>query len=63
LAELEQFQRLTVGRELKVIEVKKEIERLQEAPPAKPSQQGIYTPETEDRPYRQSPWPWPGRRS
>src|SRR5450631_1012758 len=28
LAELEQFQRLTVGRELKMIELKKEIERL-----------------------------------
>ncbi len=34
LAELEQFQRLTVGRELKMIELKKEIERLQiYAPP------------------------------
>ena len=28
LAELEQFQRLTVGRELKMIELKKEIESL-----------------------------------
>jgi len=29
LAELEQFQRMTVGRELKMIELKKEIEHLQ----------------------------------
>jgi hypothetical protein len=29
LAELENFQRLTVGRELKMIELKKEIEQLQ----------------------------------
>ena len=28
LAELEQFQRLTVGRELKMIELKKDIEQL-----------------------------------
>ena len=28
LAELEEFQRLTVGRELKMIELKKEIEHL-----------------------------------
>jgi PAS domain S-box-containing protein len=30
LAELEQFQRLTIGRELKMIELKKEIEKLRE---------------------------------
>jgi PAS domain S-box-containing protein len=34
LAELEQFQRLTVGRELKMIELKKEIERLKSYAPA-----------------------------
>jgi len=34
LAELEQFQRLTVGRELKMIELKKEIERLRRYAPA-----------------------------
>jgi len=34
LAELEQFQRLTVGRELKMIELKKEIERLRSLIPS-----------------------------
>jgi PAS domain S-box-containing protein len=34
LVELEQFQRLTVGRELKMIELKKEIERLKRYAPA-----------------------------
>jgi PAS domain S-box-containing protein len=34
LAELEQFQRLTVGRELKMIELKKEIEYLKKLAPA-----------------------------
>jgi hypothetical protein len=34
LAELERFQRLTVGRELKMIELKKEIEYLREYGPA-----------------------------
>ena len=34
LAELEQFQRLTVGRELKMIELKKEIEYLRKFRPA-----------------------------
>src|SRR5450631_1646900 len=35
LAELERFQRLTVGRELKMIELKKEIEYLRKSRPAK----------------------------
>jgi len=34
LAELERFQRLTVGRELKMIELKKEIEYLKKRGPA-----------------------------
>jgi hypothetical protein len=34
LAELEHFQRLTVGRELKMIELKKEIEYLRKFSPA-----------------------------
>jgi len=34
LAELERFQRLTVGRELKMIELKKEIEYLRKSSPA-----------------------------
>ena len=34
LAELEHFQRLTVGRELKIIELKKEIEYLRKFSPA-----------------------------
>ena len=33
LAELEEFQRLTVGRELKMIELKKEIEYLRKLGP------------------------------
>ena len=33
LAELERFQRLTVGRELKMIELKKEIEYLKKLGP------------------------------
>ena len=33
LAQLEQFQRLTVGRELKMIELKKEIEYLRKLSP------------------------------
>jgi hypothetical protein len=42
LAELEQFQRLTVGRELKMIELKREIEHLKALSPpdeAEPSDQ------------------------
>jgi PAS domain S-box-containing protein len=38
LSELERFQRLTVGRELKMIELKKEIEELRRAGPAGRSQ-------------------------
>jgi len=38
LAELEQFQRLTVGRELKMIELKKEIEYLQKNGPTNGSE-------------------------
>jgi len=34
LAELERFQRLTVGRELKMIELKREIENLRTLAPA-----------------------------
>ena len=34
LAELERFQRLTVGRELKMIELKREIENLRSLAPA-----------------------------
>jgi PAS domain S-box-containing protein len=37
LAELEQFQRLTVGRELKMIELKKEIEYLRKSGPPSPA--------------------------
>jgi len=33
LAELERFQRLTVGRELKMIELKKEVEELKKRVP------------------------------
>ena len=39
LAELERFQRLTVGRELKMIELKKEIEYLKKSPPGEPGEQ------------------------
>jgi hypothetical protein len=35
LSELERFQRLTVGRELKMIELKKEIEELRNAAPSR----------------------------
>jgi PAS domain S-box-containing protein len=47
LAELERFQRLTVGRELKMIELKKEIEYLRKHVPA---DEGDFTagPESED---------------
>jgi hypothetical protein len=34
MAELERFQRLTVGRELRMIELKKEIEQLRKNGPA-----------------------------
>jgi hypothetical protein len=40
LAELERFQRLTVGRELKMIELKKEIEHLKKYGPAGSSDPG-----------------------
>ena len=40
LAELEQYHRLTVGRELKMIELKKEIERLSRFSPADSDQSG-----------------------
>jgi PAS domain S-box-containing protein len=40
LAELERFQRLTVGRELKMIELKKEIEYLRKAIPADDAEEG-----------------------
>jgi len=39
LAELERFQRLTVGRELKMIELKKEIEYLKKSLPGNPGEQ------------------------
>jgi PAS domain S-box-containing protein len=39
LAELERFQRLTVGRELKMIELKKEIEYLRKSLPGGPGEQ------------------------
>ena len=43
LAELEQFQRLTVGRELKMIELKNEIEHLRKFGPADGGEQsGAY---------------------
>jgi PAS domain S-box-containing protein len=41
LAELEHFQRLTVGRELKMIELKKEIEQLQTYGPADGGEVGV----------------------
>jgi PAS domain S-box-containing protein len=46
LAELEQFQRLTVGRELKMIELKKEIEHLRrfEPPDGSEPRGGVETP-------------------
>jgi len=40
LAELEQFQQLTVGRELKMIELKKEIEYLRRHAPADEAEPG-----------------------
>jgi hypothetical protein len=43
VAELERFQRLTVGRELKMIELKKEIEYLRKFGPADGGEQsGAY---------------------
>jgi hypothetical protein len=40
LAELERFQRLTVGRELKMIELKKEIEYLKKFGPTEQGESG-----------------------